>query len=74
MEKTTIYLPAELKRAIKRLSRLQARSEAEVIREALARAAAEADSPAPRLPLFQGHGPSIAETVDDALSGGFGRE
>jgi Arc/MetJ-type ribon-helix-helix transcriptional regulator len=74
MEKTTVYLPAELKRAIKRLARQQGRSEADLIREALARVAEGRDAPAPRLPLFRSRGPSIAERVDEALAAGFGRE
>lgn len=65
--KTTVYLPDELKRALKRLARQRRCSEAELLREAVARLAREADAPVPRLPLFRSTGPSIAEDVDRAL-------
>lgn len=72
MEKTTVYLPKELKRALKRLARQRRCSEAELLREAVARLTDQADAPAPRVPLFRSTGPSIAEDVDRALEGGFG--
>lgn len=71
MTKTTVYLPRELKLALKRLARQHGRSEAAMLREAVARLAGETDTPVPRLPLFRSAGPSIAEDVDRAL-GGFG--
>jgi Arc/MetJ-type ribon-helix-helix transcriptional regulator len=69
MEKTTVYLPKELKRALKRLARQRRCSEAELLREAVARLTDQADAPAPRVPLFRSTGPSIAEDVDRALEG-----
>jgi Arc/MetJ-type ribon-helix-helix transcriptional regulator len=72
MQKTTVYLPPELKRALTRIARQRQCSEAEVLRDAVARLAGETGAPAPRLPLFRGAGPSIAEDVDRALDG-FGR-
>ena len=69
MTKTTVYLPVELKRALKRLARQRGCSEAELLREAVSRLAGEADAPVPRLPLFRSSGPSIAEDVDRALEG-----
>lgn len=69
MTKTTVYLPDDLKRALKRLARERRCSEAELLREAVARLAGEADAPAPKLPLFRSAGPSIAEDVDRALEG-----
>ena len=69
MEKTTVYLPRELKRALKRLARDRKCSEAELLREAVARLTDQADAPMPRLPLFRSTGPSIAEDVDRALDG-----
>lgn len=72
MTKTTVYLPAELKQALAKLARTRGCSEAELLREAVARLTAEAPAPAPRLPLFRGCGPSIAEDIDAALDG-FGR-
>ena len=73
MTKTTVYLPDDLKRALKRLARQRRCSEAELFREAVARLAGEGDAPAPRLPLFRSNGPSIAEDVDRALEGFGGR-
>ena len=69
MTKTTVYLPAELKRALTKLARQRRCSEAELLREAVARLAGEPDAPAPKLPLFRAAGPSIAEDVDRALDG-----
>ena len=72
MEKTTVYLPADLKRALARLARQRRSSEAALLREAVARLTDEHAGPAPRLPLFRATGRSIAEDVDRALEG-FGR-
>jgi hypothetical protein len=72
MRKTTVYLPDDLKRALAKTARERGRSEAELLREAVARLTGEADAPAPRVPLFRGRGPSIAEDIDRALEG-FGR-
>ena len=36
MEKTTVYLPTQLKRALERAARSEGRSEAELIREGVA--------------------------------------
>ena len=72
MTKTTVYLPDDLKKALARVAAARQRSEADLIREAIALVTAQADVPAPRLPLFRGKGPSIAGNVDKALEG-FGR-
>jgi Arc/MetJ-type ribon-helix-helix transcriptional regulator len=72
MRKTTVYLPAELKRSLERLARQRRSSEAELLREAVTRLTEEAESPEPKLPLFQGRGRSIAENVDEVLRDGFG--
>jgi hypothetical protein len=74
MQKTTVYLPSELKIALKRLARRRRSSEAELLREAVAKLTQEAESPKPRLPLFRARGHSIAENIDKALKGGFGVE
>lgn len=76
MQKTTLYLPDELKRGIERLAREQGRSEAEVIRAALGEAVARADHARPTTPLWaDGFGaPDVAERVDELLSAGFGRD
>jgi hypothetical protein len=69
MTKTTVYLPAELKRALRRVAGQRGCSEAALLREAVSRLTSEADVPAPRLPLFRGSGPPIAEDIDLALTG-----
>ena len=69
MTKTTVYLPPELKRALKRVATQRRCSEAELLREAVSRLTGEAEVPVPKLPLFRSTGPSIAEHVDRALEG-----
>ena len=73
MEKTTVNLPRELKRALARLASRRGASEAQLLREAVARLTEGVEAPAPRLPLFRAKGPSIAEDVDRALKGFGGR-
>jgi hypothetical protein len=71
MEKTTVYLTADQKRALERASRASGRSEAELIREgveAVTHRVAE-----PTLPLFESGIPDLAERVDDELAG-FGEQ
>jgi len=69
MRKTTVYLPEELKRALAKAARRRGVSEAELLREAVARVANEAETPAPILPLFRGKGRAIAQDIDRALEG-----
>ena len=71
MTKTTVYLPPDLKLALKRVAAQRRCSEAELLREAVSRLTGEAEAPVPKLPLFRSTGPSIAEDADRAL-GGFG--
>ncbi len=72
MRRTTIYLPEELKAALERTATAEGRSEAEVVRSALASATAVHAYPPPRLPLFESGDPTLAERVDEELAGGFG--
>ena len=72
MKRTTIYLPDGLKAALERTAAAQGRSEAEVVREALAAATEQFAYPPPTLPLFESGDPSLAERVDDELAAGFG--
>ena len=65
MNKTTVYLPPELKEAVEREARHRGIAEAEVIREAIATALRR---PAPRDGLFASDAP-FAERVDDLLTG-----
>src|SRR4051794_8066562 len=67
MDKTTIYLPAELKSAIKRVARRRGVSEADVIRDSI-RNAVGGDRPRPRGGLFASRSP-IAREADAHLPG-----
>ena len=69
MEKTTVYVPLDVKRALGRLASARGTSEAELIREALRKIVAEAPAPRPRLPLFASGKPDLAERLDEALAG-----
>jgi hypothetical protein len=73
MERTTVYFPANLKRAVARAAAAKGQSEAELIREAVRAAVAGSSAPAPRLPLFASGKPRLAERVERALAG-FGRD
>jgi Arc/MetJ-type ribon-helix-helix transcriptional regulator len=69
MQKTTVYLPDELKRALARVATRRGVSEAELIREALRAITRDAGPPKPRLPLFESGLPDLAERIDAALEG-----
>lgn len=68
--RTTLYLPDDLKRAVEAEARRSRRSEAEVIRAAIA-ASVMPERPRPRAGLFAGE--PIAERVDELLDG-FGEQ
>jgi Ribbon-helix-helix protein, copG family len=73
MKKTTIYLPDELKERVEKVAKIERKSEADVIRAAIASAVGVLDTPEPRLPLFKSLGdPTLAERVDELLEN-FGR-
>jgi hypothetical protein len=67
MDKTTVYLPLELKTALRRVARRRGVSEAELIRESIRRAI-EADRPLPTGGLFESGSP-VAREADRHLSG-----
>ncbi|HET9875121.1 MAG TPA: CopG family transcriptional regulator [Mycobacterium sp.] len=71
MDKTTVYLPEDLKTAVKRAAHQRGVSEAEVIRESI-RAAVGGVRPAPRGGLYTGSEP-MARRVDRLLDG-FGEQ
>ena len=73
MVKTTVYLPEALKRRVEQIARVQQRSEADVIRDALDEFTRR-ERPRPTLPLFKSLGEPIAERVDELLAEGFGRD
>ena len=67
MDKTTVYLPPELKSAIRRVARQRGLSEAEVIRDSI-RSAVGDERTRPRGGLFAS-GTPIAREADDRLTG-----
>ncbi len=67
MNKTTVYLPDELKRAVTASARRRSISEAEVIRRAVADAVAT-EEPPPRAALFASD-VLMADDVDAHLAG-----
>jgi hypothetical protein len=71
MKKTTVYLPDGLKAALERSAITERRSEAELIREAIAEKLEGLERPRPHVPLSsEGLGdPLAAERVDDLLDG-----
>jgi len=71
MRKTTVYLPDDLKCRVERAARTQRRSEAEVIRAAIAAAVPPLERPRPTLPLFDSGRP--IEDWDEAMRG-FGED
>lgn len=68
MDKTTVYLPADLKAAVERQARARGIAEAQVIREAIAAAVVR---PAPRAGLIESREP-IASRADELMDG-FGK-
>ena len=69
MQKTTVYVPDELKLALGRAAEARGCSEAELIREALRGITARTAPPRPRVPLFRSRKPRLAERADEALAG-----
>ncbi len=69
MHKTTVYLPDELRRSLRRMAAVSGRSEAELIREAITSLARASDRPRPRGRLFASGDPTLADHVDEALAG-----
>ncbi len=67
MDKTTVYLPPELKDAVKRAATSRQVSEAEVIRESIRQSVGET-RPFPQGGLFTSGNP-IARDADDFLTG-----
>ncbi len=69
MKKTTVYLPEDLKAALERVAAARGRSEADLIREAVRELTHRLEPPRPRLPLFRGKDPTLAERFDEELRG-----
>jgi hypothetical protein len=69
MQKTTIYLPEDLKGQLARLASSRGVSEAQLIRDALSRMVESEAISRPRIPLFASDDSVLAEHVDEALAG-----
>ncbi len=69
MKKTTVYIPEDLKVALRRAAAGRGCSEAELIREALRTVTRDTPGPRPRLPLFKSGRPGLAERAEQALAG-----
>ena len=69
MTKTTVYIPEELKRSLERLAATSGRSEAQLIRDAIAALTSKIARPRPRGRLFASGDSSLSTHIDDALAG-----
>jgi Arc/MetJ-type ribon-helix-helix transcriptional regulator len=69
MEKTTVYLPGELKRALRRAASATGRSEADLIREGVGLVTGTHRIAEARLPLIESGQPDLAERVEEHLTG-----
>ena len=69
MQKTTVYIPDDLKQALSREAGVRGISEAKLIREALRKLVSGSRPPSPRVPLFRSGKPRLAERIEEALSG-----
>jgi hypothetical protein len=67
MQKTTVYIPKDVKRALGQVAAARGVSEAELIRGALRALTSKTPPPRPRLPLIKSGKPRLAECIDDAL-------
>lgn len=68
MIKTTVYLPEKIKTKLAKAARVLGTSEANLIRMAIERLVTEGSTSRPRLPLFSGKDPTLAERVDEELA------
>ncbi|MDA8330211.1 MAG: ribbon-helix-helix domain-containing protein [Candidatus Dormibacteraeota bacterium] len=69
MNKTTVYLPEDLKQSLRRMAAVSGCSEAELIREAIAARVRLSGQPRPKGQLFISGKSSLAEQADEALAG-----
>ncbi len=69
MQKTTVYLPDELKAQLARVAAESGRSEADLIREGIRLALARRTPPDPTIPILISEDPDFAQHVDDHLRG-----
>ena len=69
MEKTTVYLTIEQRRALARAARATGRSEAQLIREGVDRVTEPHRVAEPQLPLFDSQSGDVAEREEEFLRG-----
>lgn len=69
MKKTTVYLPDDLKAALEQAAAREGRSEADLIRQAVRDLTQDLEPPRPKLPLFSGGDPTLAERFEEELHG-----
>jgi hypothetical protein len=69
MEKTTVYLPSELKAQLDRTASETGRPAAEIIREGIQLAIARQSALGPTIPIFVSADPHFAAQVDEHLPG-----
>jgi hypothetical protein len=69
VNKTTVYLPDELKRSVSRMAAASGKSEAEVIRDAIAALAGASARPRPTGGLFASGDSSLSTRAEEALAG-----
>lgn len=69
MERTTVYLTTDQKRALERAARAKGRSEAELIREGVDVVTAAHRVQEPAVPLFRSGKPDLATRADEMLDG-----
>ncbi len=74
VRKTTVYLDEDLRRALARAARVQGRSEAEIIRDALRRHVLPGGRPRPRsIGMWNSGDPNLAARDEELLAEIFGR-
>ena len=73
VQKTTVYLPDDLKAELERAAAASGRSEADIIRKGIRLALDERVPPTPTIGIFVSDDPRFAENVDEHFEG-FGRE
>lgn len=69
VKRTTVFLPEDLKAELARAARREGVTESELIRRGLRMVLARSMPPAPKIPLFRGDDPTLAERVDELLRG-----
>ncbi|MBI2910650.1 MAG: ribbon-helix-helix protein, CopG family [Chloroflexi bacterium] len=74
MQKTTVYLPDDLKADLQRTAAETGRSEADLIREGIRLAVAQRTPPLPSFGIFDSGDPDLCQRVDEILRKGFGRD